>query len=61
MDGSGFDSRTRSLSGLRSRRDLARVLLSAALGSTPALLTLDDTKAKRSAARKRRSRREQRQ
>ncbi len=60
MDGSGFDALTRALSGLRSRRGVAQVLLGAALGGAPARLTLDEAQAKRGQTHKRRKRRGQR-
>ena len=59
MDGTGFDTLTRTLSGLRSRRGLAQVLLGVALGGTPALRDLDPADAKRGKGRKRRKQREQ--
>ena len=57
MDGTGFDTLTRTLSGLRSRRGLAQVLLGVALGGTQTLLDLDATTAR---GRKRRKHRDQR-
>lgn len=59
MDGTGFDTLTRTLSNLRSRRGLAQVLLGVALGGTPALRDLDPADAKRGTGRKRRKQREQ--
>lgn len=61
MDGTGFDALTRAVSGLRSRRGVARALLGAILGTPLALPDLDEVDAKRGPSRKRRQRRAQRQ